>query len=104
MCTACLLAWSRMWLWCWAGCSAMSWWIVWRCGMRNNGLSGVGQLSLLGEPPCGVPLEGQELEVEMRRVWLRWRRWHPCCSFEAAVQDTVTRRLLELAARRGHRG
>lgn len=45
-----------------------------------------------------LPLQGPALEVAMRRVWQRWSRWHPCASFEEAVRDGVTRRLLELAA------
>lgn len=46
-------------------------------------------------------LQGPELELAMRRVWRQWARWHRCATFEQAVQDGVTRRLLELTARRG---
>lgn len=69
-----------------------------------NVMGQMGQLPLLDEPPPGVPLEGQALEVAMRKVWRQWARWHPCRTFEQAVQDGVTRRLLELTARRGPRG
>lgn len=52
-------------------------------------------------PPKRPPLQGVELELAMRRVWLGWQRWHQCAGFEQAVADPVTRRLLALAANRG---
>lgn len=65
----------------------------------------VQQLSLLehdtpfpSPPQQQPPLSGAALELAMRQVFARWRRWHPCKQFEAAVADPVTRRLLVLAA------
>ena len=38
------------------------------------------------------------LEAEMRALYeSRWRRWHRAASFEVAIQDPVTCRLLALA-------
>lgn len=51
------------------------------------------------------------LEVQMRELFnSRWRRWHRAASFEVAMEDEVTRRLLVLAVmhlpssrKKGHR-
>lgn len=57
-------------------------------------------------PPPGPPAQpdlpldyAPALEPVMRQIWeSRWRRWHPCPTYEAAVADPFTRRLLCLAA------
>lgn len=46
-------------------------------------------------------LQGVELELAMRQVFKGWVRWHWCKTYELAVADPVTKRLLELTARRG---
>lgn len=41
-------------------------------------------------------------EAQMRALFdARWSRWHRCKSYEAAVADPVTRRLLALAVQHG---
>lgn len=41
-------------------------------------------------------------EAQMRALFeARWVRWHHCKSYEAAVADPVTRRLLSLAVQHG---
>ena len=43
-------------------------------------------------------------EAQMRALFERqWSRWHRCKSFEEAVLDPVTRRLLELAVAHSER-
>lgn len=51
-------------------------------------------------PQAELPLDhAPALEQEMRALFdTRWRRWHPAASYEDAVADPVTRRLLALAA------
>jgi hypothetical protein len=53
-------------------------------------------------PPAqpDLPLDySPPLEPVMRELWeTRWRRWHPAASFEEAVADPFTRRLLCLTA------
>lgn len=46
-----------------------------------------------------LPLDlSPTLEPAMRDLWeRRWRRWHPAATYDAAVADPVTRRLLCLA-------
>lgn len=44
-----------------------------------------------------------DLLRRMRAVFARWQRWHPCKSFEQAMADPVTRRLLVLTVTRGRR-
>ena len=52
------------------------------------------QQTLPMELPAAAP------EAQMRALFERqWARWHRCKSFEEAVLDPVTRRLLELAMR-----
>lgn len=57
------------------------------------------------EPPALArrrrELQGVELELAMRQVFKGWVRWHWCKTYELAVADPVTKRMLELAARRG---
>ena len=46
--------------------------------------------------PMELPLAAPE--AQMRALFEgQWSRWHRCKSFEEAVLDPVTRRLLELA-------
>ncbi len=43
-------------------------------------------------------------EGAMRALFeARWSRWHRCKTYEAAVADPITRRLLELAVEHGAR-
>ena len=52
--------------------------------------------------PMELPLAAPE--AQMRALFERqWSRWHRCKSFEEAVLDPVTRRLLELAVAHGTR-
>ncbi len=56
------------------------------------------QQTLPMELPAAAP------EAQMRALFERqWARWHRCKSFEEAVLDPVTRRLLELAVAHGLR-
>ena len=56
------------------------------------------QQTLPMELPLAVP------EAQMRALFERqWVRWHRCKSFDEAVCDPVTRRLLELAVVHGDR-
>ena len=50
------------------------------------------QQTLPMELPAAAP------EAQMRALFDgQWSRWHQCKSFDEAVRDPVTRRLLELA-------
>lgn len=51
-----------------------------------------------------VEWQGPELDAAMRAVWSGWRRWHRCKSFDEAVADPVTHRLLLLTVTRGPLG
>lgn len=51
-----------------------------------------------------MELPPQAPEGEMRRVWCeRWSRWHSAKTYEEAVADPVTARLLALTVERGRR-
>ena len=55
-----------------------------------------GQQALPMEMPPAAP------EQAMRELWRRrWARWHRAKSYEEAVADPVTARLLALAVERG---
>ena len=45
---------------------------------------------------AGAPVVSEEA---MRRVFFRWSRWHRAKSYEAAVADPLTARLLALTVR-----
>lgn len=50
------------------------------------------------QPPLPLDMPPPAREEDMRALFEgRWSRWHPCKSYEAAVADPITRRLLELA-------
>lgn len=56
------------------------------------------QQSLPMELPLAAP------EAQMRALFeAQWSRWHRCKSFDEAVRDPVTRRLLELSVLHGQR-
>lgn len=56
------------------------------------------------QPPLPLDMPPPAREEDMRALFEgRWSRWHPCKSYEAAVADPVTRRLLELAVMHGAR-
>ena len=52
------------------------------------------------ELPMEMPvLEPAVPEDAMRRVFFRWSRWHRAKSYEEAVADPITARLLALTVR-----
>lgn len=54
------------------------------------------------QPPLPLDLQPQAPEAEMRALFeARWSRWHRCKTYEAAVADPITRRLLALAVAHG---
>jgi hypothetical protein len=54
------------------------------------------------QTPLPLDLPPPAREDEMRALFeARWSRWHRCKSYEAAVADPITRRLLELAVVHG---
>lgn len=56
------------------------------------------------QPRLPMEMPPPAREEDMRALFeAQWARWHRCKSFEAAVADPITRRLLALAVAYGTR-